>query len=96
MPGGYGFKEATCVDGKYAEGDGHICAMPTDSTAAQNLAQSRVEGATNEVTKNDNCSTEWALGIDSSNNAKYCVCVQKPGYYDFDNWLSWDCQDPWW
>ena len=71
--------------------------MPTDLTAAQNLAEQRVvAGATNMVAANDNCSTEWALGIDSSNNAKYCVCVQKPGYYEFDNWLVWDCQDGWW
>ena len=97
MPGGYGFKELTCTDGKYAEGEGHICAMPTDATASQMLAQARVEsGASTQVLKNDNCSNLWDLGIDSSNTAKYCACVSKPGYYDYDNWLAWDCQDPWW
>jgi hypothetical protein len=70
--------------------------MPTDSTAAAMLAPSRVMAATNQVTKNANCSNEWDIGIDSSNNAKYCVCVQKPGYYDHDNWLAWDCQNRWW
>lgn len=96
-PGGYGFKQISCADnGRYEEGDGLICAMPTDSTAAAMLDQARVMGATNMVNKNDNCSNEWDIGIDSSNNAKYCVCVHKPGYYDFDNWLAWDCQDRWW
>jgi hypothetical protein len=97
MPGGYGFKQITCnSSGRYEEDDGVICAMPTDSTAAAMLAPSRVMAATNQVTKNANCSNEWDIGIDSSNNAKYCVCVQKPGYYDHDNWLAWDCQDRWW
>jgi hypothetical protein len=95
-PGGYGFKEIWCENGRYAEGDGAICALPTDPVVAQNLAQDRVMGATNMVNKNDNCSTEWDIGIDSSNNANYCVCVRKPGYYQVDNWLSWDCQRRWW
>lgn len=96
MPGGYGFKEITCTNGKYAEGDGVICAMPTEPTAAQNLAPSRVMGATNMVDNNDECPTEWAIGIQSSNNSNYCVCVHKPGYYSHDNWLAWDCQRRWW
>lgn len=96
MPGGYGFKQVTCTDGKYAEGDGVICAMPTDPTAAQNLDPARVMGATSQVDNNDECSTEWAIGIQASNNSNYCVCVRKPGYYDHDNWLSWDCQRRWW
>ncbi len=95
-PGGYGFKELTCVDGEYEEGDGVICAMPTDPTAREMLSQERVSAATEQVRKNEECSTEWAIGIDISNNARYCVCVPKPGYYDFDNWLAWDCQDRWW
>jgi hypothetical protein len=95
-PGGYGFKEITCQDGRYFEEEGPICAIPTDPVAAENLAQDRVMAATNMVSKNDECSTEWAIGIDSSNNAQYCVCVKKPGYYDSSNWLSWDCQRRWW
>jgi hypothetical protein len=94
MPGGYGFKQLTCTGGLYAEGT--TCAMPTDSTAATNLAGTRVSAASSTVTKNDNCSTQWALGLDSSNTANYCVCVKKPGYYSFDNWLAWDCQSKWW
>jgi hypothetical protein len=96
MPGGYGFKELTCSGGLYTEGTGVVCAMPTDSTAATNLAGTRVGTATNTVTKNANCSTEWATGVDSSNTANYCVCVKKPGYYSFSNWLAWDCQSRWW
>jgi len=37
-----------------------------------------------------------AIGIEESNNANYCVCVHKPGYYSNDNWLAWDCQRRWW
>jgi len=96
MPGGYGFKEITCTNGRYAEGTGVICAMPTEPTAAQNLAPSRVMAATQMVNNNDECSTEWAIGIDTSNNAEYCVCVHKPGYYASETWLSWDCQRRWW
>lgn len=95
-PAGYGFKEIWCEGGSYAEGEGAICAMPTDSEVAGYLAESRVTTATNMVSKNDNCSTEWDIGIDESNNAQYCVCVKKPGYFEFDNWLSWDCQRRWW
>lgn len=94
LPGGYGFKELSCTNGKYAETTG--CAMPTDSTAATNLAGTRVGGASSTVTKNNNCTTEWAIGVDSSNSANYCVCVKKPGYYSFTNWLAWDCQAKWW
>jgi pectate lyase len=96
MPGGYGFKEITCTNGRYAEGSGVICAMPTEATAAQNLAPSRVMGATTNVTDNDECSTEWAMGREATNNNNYCVCVHKPGYYSHDNWLAWDCQPRWW
>ena len=97
MPGGYGFKEITCTNGRYAEGDGVICAMPADPTAAQNLARDRVvSGASAMVSNNGECGAEWALGIDISNNANYCVCVHKPGYYSNDNWLAWDCQRRWW
>jgi hypothetical protein len=95
-PGGYGFKEITCTNNRYAEGTGAICAMPTDPTAAMNLAQSRVMGATQEVDNNDACSTQWAIGIEASNNANFCVCVHKPGYYSNPDWLSWDCQRRWW
>lgn len=96
-PGGYGFKEITCKSGRYSEGTGPICALPTDPTAAQNLAPARVmSGASAMVSNNGECSTEWGLGIESSNNANYCVCVRKPGYYKHDNWLSWDCQRRWW
>jgi hypothetical protein len=97
MPGGYGFKEITCTNGRYAEGTGVICAMPTDSTANMNLDPARVmSGATAMVDNNDECSTQWALGIERSNNANYCVCVHKPGYYSNPNWLAWDCQRRWW
>ena len=96
MPGGYGFKEIACANGRYAEGTGVICAMPTEPTAAQNLAPSRVMAATQEVDNNAECSTEWAIGIEESNNANYCVCVKKPGYYSNENWLAWDCQRRWW
>ncbi|HEX6276356.1 MAG TPA: hypothetical protein VFZ53_25120, partial [Polyangiaceae bacterium] len=91
-----GFKEITCTNNRYAEGTGAICAMPTESVAAQNLAPSRVMGATQEVANNASCSTEWAIGIDESNNAEYCLCVKKPGYYSSSTWLSWDCQRRWW
>ncbi len=93
-PGGYGFKELTCTDGLYDETTG--CALPVDPTAASMLAGSRVGTASSTVTKNDNCSTEWDIGLDSSNTSKFCVCVEKPGYYSFDNWLAWDCQTQWW
>jgi hypothetical protein len=97
MPGGYGFKELSCgSNNRYTEGTGVICAMPTEATAAQNLAPSRVMGATTMVSNNGECSTEWAIGIETSNNANYCVCVKKPGYYKFSNWLAWDCQRRWW
>ena len=96
MPGGYGFKEITCTNNRYAEGTGVICAMPTESAAATNLAPSRVMAATNDVEDNDECSTEWAIGREASNNNNYCVCVHKPGYYSHDNWLAWDCQPRWW
>jgi hypothetical protein len=96
MPGGYGFKEITCTNGRYAEGAGVICAMPIEPTAAQNLAPTRVMGASAMVSNNGECGSEWAIGIESSNNANYCVCVQKPGYYSHDNWLAWDCQRRWW
>jgi pectate lyase len=96
-PGGYGFKEISCKSGRYSEGTGPICALPTEPTAAQNLAPARVmSGASAMVSNNGECSTEWGLGIESSNNANYCVCVRKPGYYKHDNWLSWDCQRRWW
>jgi hypothetical protein len=96
-PGGYGFKEITCKSGRYSEGTGPICALPTEPTAAQNLAPARVmAGASAMVSNNGECSTEWSLGIESSNNANFCVCVRKPGYYKHDNWLSWDCQRRWW
>jgi hypothetical protein len=96
LPGAYGFKQITCSNGLYAEGTGVTCAMPTDATAAANLAGSRVSGASGTVTKNDNCSTQWALGLDSSNTANYCVCVKKPGYYGNTDWMAWDCQAKWW
>jgi hypothetical protein len=96
MPGGYGFKQINCMSGRYAEGSGVICAMPTDATAAQNLAPSRVMGATAMVEDNGECSTEWATGREASNNNNYCLCVKKPGYYSHSNWLAWDCQPRWW
>ena len=97
MPGGYGFKEITCgTNNRYSEGTGVICAMPTDTTAAQNLAPSRVMGATAMVEDNGTCSTQWAIGREASNNNNYCLCVYKPGYYSNSNWLAWDCQPRWW
>jgi hypothetical protein len=96
-PGGYGFKEITCgTNNRYAEGTGAICSMPVDTTARNNLAQSRVMGATAMADNNGECSTEWGLALETSNNSNYCVCVRKPGYYDHSNWLAWDCQRRWW
>ena len=76
----------------------HVEVRPLgEFTAAQNLAPARVmSGASAMVSNNGECSTEWGLGVESSNNANYCVCVRKPGYYKHDNWLSWDCQRRWW
>jgi hypothetical protein len=96
MPGGYGFKQINCTNNRYAEGTGVICAMPTDTTAAMNLAPSRVMAATTNVEDNAECSTQWAIGREASNNNNYCVCVYKPGYYSNSNWLAWDCQPRWW
>jgi hypothetical protein len=105
-PGMYGFKQMTCSGGSYTSMDTGGCAVvttATDSAAAAGLASSKSSGATSNVTKNNSCSTQWSWGKDSSNSANYCVCVEKPGYYQKGSgsaqpasWMVWDCQAQWW
>ncbi len=92
-PGSYGFKEAICTNGKYA--DTGACGLVADPTIAPHFAQSNSTSATQTVTNNDPCTTEWAWGNDGS--GKYCMCVPKPGYYQAGSgWWVWDCQSNWW
>ncbi len=105
-PGMYGFKQLTCTGGKYTSPDTGGCALVTtaaDSAAATNLAGSRAATATSSVTKNNSCTTQWALGVDSSKATNTCACVEKPGYYQQSSgyaqpvsWMVWDCQSQWW
>jgi pectate lyase len=105
-PGMYGFKEVSCSGGKYTGPDIGGCALVTsaaDSAAATNLAGSRAATASSTVTKNNSCTTQWALGIDSSKSTNTCECVMKPGYYGQSSgyappvsWMAWDCQAQWW
>jgi hypothetical protein len=102
----YGFKHLSCSAGKYTAPDSGGCALVTtaaDSVAAAGLASSKASTATNTVTKNASCTTQWAWGKDSSNSANYCACVEKPGYYQAssgsaqpNSWMVWDCQSQWW
>ena len=105
-PGSYGFKELTCSGGTYtspATGGCVLVSSSTDSAAAAALAGTNSSKATSNVTKNASCSTQWAWGKDSSNSANYCVCTEKPGYYQQSSgsaqpasWMVWDCQSQWW
>jgi hypothetical protein len=105
-PGMYGFKQVTCSGGKYTGPDTGGCALVTsaaDSAAASNLAGSRAATASSSVGKNNSCTTQWALGIDSSKSTNTCECVLKPGYYGQSSgyappvsWMVWDCQAQWW
>ena len=74
-----------------------------DSDAAKALASSNASSATSNVTKSNSCTTQWAWGKDSSNSDNYCVCTEKPGYYQKssgsaqpNSWIVWDCQAQWW
>ncbi len=105
-PGSYGFKQLTCSGGTYtspATGGCALVAPSSDSAAATGLAGTNSSKATSNVTKNSSCSTQWAWGKDSSNSANYCVCTEKPGYYQQSSgsaqpasWMVWDCQSQWW
>ena len=105
-PGMYGFRQLSCSGGTYTGPDTGGCALVTaaaDSAAATNLAGSRAATATTSVTKNDSCTTQWALGIDDSKSTNTCECVEKPGYYQQSSgyaqpvsWMVWDCQSQWW
>jgi hypothetical protein len=102
----YGFKEMSCSGGNYASADTAGCALvapSADSEAASALAGTNASKATSTVTKNNACTSQWAWGKDSSNDANYCVCVEKPGYYQKssgaaqpNSWIVWDCQSQWW
>ena len=105
-PGMYGFKQLNCSGTTYTSPASGNCAVVTsaeDSAAAAALASSNSSKATSSVTKNTSCSTEWAWGTDSSTTGNYCVCAEKPGYYQKSTgsaqpatWIVWDCQSPWW
>jgi hypothetical protein len=105
-PGMYGFKVMTCSDGNYTSSTTGGCAVVTssvDSDAAKALASSNASSATSNVTKSNSCTTQWAWGKDSSNSDNYCVCTEKPGYYQKssgsaqpNSWIVWDCQAQWW
>jgi pectate lyase len=105
-PGMYGFKQLTCSAGSYTSPATGGCALVTateDSAAAAALASSNSSKASSSVAKNTSCSTEWAWGTDSSTTGNYCVCAEKPGYYQKSTgsaqpatWMVWDCQSPWW
>ena len=74
MPGGYGFKEITCTNNRYAEGTGAICAMPTDSVAgAEPRAVPRDGRHRQRSPTTARARPQWAIGIDESNNAEYCA-----------------------
>jgi pectate lyase len=104
-PGSYGMKQIACSGGKYVDA-GSGCLPAIDTTANAKLfasAATTAAATTSKVTKNSSCSTQWAWGVDSSNSANYCACVEKPGYYQEktgqaqpDTWIVWDCQAQWW
>ena len=105
-PGMYGLQQLSCSGGKYTSAATGGCALVTaaaDSAAATNLAGTRAATATTSVTKNNSCTTEWALGKDSATATNTCECVEKPGYYQQStgsaqpvSWMVWDCQSQWW
>jgi hypothetical protein len=92
-PGSYGFRQAICASGVYA--DSGSCGMPSDAATLAHFASSNAASATATVTNNDPCTTEWAWANDGA--GKYCMCVPKPGYYQASSgWWVWDCQSQWW
>lgn len=94
-PGSYGFKQLGCQNGKYNETG--KCALPADTEVKAHLAGDNAASATSSVEKNKSCTSQWAWGKDGDDKADYCVCVQKPGYYQASSgWFVWDCQSPWW
>lgn len=94
-PGGYGFKQLGCSGNTYSESV--ACALPTDGDVRSHLAGDNSANATSTVSKNAPCTTQWAWAKDSSDDADYCVCVTKPGYYNASSgWFVWDCQSVWW
>ena len=105
-PGMYGFLQLSCSGGTYTAPATGGCALVTaaaDSAAATNLAGSRAATASTSVTKNNSCTTQWALGVDDSKSTNTCECVEKPGYYQQSSgyaqplsWMVWDCQGQWW
>jgi hypothetical protein len=105
-PGSYGFQQLSCSGGTYSAPATGGCALVTaaaDSAAATNLAGSRAASASTSVTKNNSCTTQWALGIDDSKSTNTCACVEKSGYYQQSSgyaqpvsWMVWDCQGQWW
>jgi hypothetical protein len=105
-PGSYGFQQLSCSGGTYTTPATGGCALVTaaaDSAAATNLAGSRAATASGNVTKNNSCTTQWALGIDDSKATSTCACVEKPGYYQQSSgyaqpvsWMVWDCQGQGW
>lgn len=93
-PGGYGFKQINCANGRYTA-SGLGCVLPSDSAIASRLAGSNVSSATGTTSNNAACTTQWAWARDSDD--RYCVCVTKPGYYQASpGWFVWDCQSQWW
>jgi hypothetical protein len=94
-PGSYGFKELLCTNGEYH--DSVKCALPVDAEVKLHLTGDNAESASRAVENNAPCQSQWAWGKDSSDSTHYCVCVEKPGYYQASSgWLVWDCQSPWW
>ena len=92
-PGSYGFRQAICSNGLYANGGG--CAGPSDATIAPHFSGTNATSATQTETNNAACTTEWAWATDGA--GKYCMCVPKPGYYQQSSgWWVWDCQSQWW
>jgi hypothetical protein len=94
-PGSYGFKELLCTNGEYH--DSVKCALPADAEVKGHLTFDNAESANGVVQSNEPCQSQWAWSKDASDSTHYCVCVEKPGYYQASSgWLVWDCQSPWW
>jgi hypothetical protein len=94
-PGSYGYKQLGCQNGKYSQTI--KCVLPADTEVKAHLDGGNAASATSSVGKNNPCTSQWAWGKDASDEADYCVCVEKPGYYQASSgWFVWDCQSPWW
>jgi hypothetical protein len=92
-PGSFGFRQTACVNNLYTNSGG--CAFPSDAAVAAHFAGSNAAGATQTVTNNNACTSEWSWATDGA--GKYCMCVPKPGYYQASSgWWVWDCQSQWW